>query len=246
MNEDNNDSCLSFESNRKYCFFKAANAFLLLANVLLIIIGFHYMPTYTGAGGNGSYFSVIVTVLGILITVLVTWQIWQVIDTKNIIKQMQKQVCVEQHKREADYKKYSEQLSLFTYAANCANDAIMMMSEMHNIVHNGLSSARSKIGYNEAYVNLFRALRDAIKANTPETERLVDICLDNMRSCLNNAGVLKNNYENYAMFDRDLSAECEAIFNYIEKYPQGLNRRQFSALKELRNHRIALSKNSPR
>lgn len=238
MNESADKDCV--DADNKCCFFKVANAFLLLANLLLIIIGFHYMPTCTRS--DSSYFSVIVAVLGILITVLVTWQIWQVIDTKNIISQMQKQVDAERRKREADYKKYSERLSLFTFAANCANDAVMMITELHNIVNNGLSSARNRAGYNVAYGNLLRALRDAVKANTPETERLIDICLDNMRSCLYSAKNLKDEYNNYAKFDADLNAECDRIYNLIkDAYPQSLNRRQFLILEELRKLRQELS-----
>jgi hypothetical protein len=239
MNEGADKERVDTENN-KYRFFKVANAFLLLTNLLLIIIGFHYMPTCTRP--DSSYFSVIVTVLGILITVLVTWQIWQVIDTKAIISQMQKQVDIEKRKREEDYKNYSRQLSLFTFAANCANDAIMMITELHNIVNNGLSSARNNTGYNVAYGNLLRALRDAVKANTPETERLIDICLDNMHTCLDCAEKLKMQYENYAIFDANLSAECEHIYKSIkDEYPNSLNRRQGLILDKLQNRQKNLT-----
>lgn len=88
MNEDKDKDCLDPENNSKYCFFKVANAFLLLANLLLIILGFHYMPTRLSE--DSSYFSVIVAVLGILVTFLVTWQIGQTLVSREEIKDAKK------------------------------------------------------------------------------------------------------------------------------------------------------------
>lgn len=88
MSEDKNKDCLDPENNSKYCFFKVANAFLLLANLLLIILGFHYIPTCLSE--DSSYFSVIVAVLGILVTVLITWQIWQTIISRREVEKATK------------------------------------------------------------------------------------------------------------------------------------------------------------
>lgn len=85
MSEDKDNDCLDPENNSKCCFFKVANAFLLLANMLLIILGFHYLPTCLSE--DSGYFSVIVAVLGILITVLITWQIWQTIVSREEIQE---------------------------------------------------------------------------------------------------------------------------------------------------------------
>lgn len=73
MNMNDNKDCLDSENNSKYCFFKAANAFLLLANMLLIILGFYYL----NSNEDNSYFNMIVAVLSILVTVLLGWQIWK-------------------------------------------------------------------------------------------------------------------------------------------------------------------------
>ena len=82
MNEDKDKDCLDPENNSKCCFLKVTNAFLLLANVLLIILGFYYLNSKE----DNSYFSMIVTVLAALITILITWQIWQTIVSKEQIK----------------------------------------------------------------------------------------------------------------------------------------------------------------
>lgn len=188
------------------------------------------------------YLGLIIGILALLVTLLVAWNIWQTIDAKDTIKQMKDQVDTERTERETSLKKYSEQLSLFTFAANCVNDAIMMQTELHHIVHNNLSSARGRTGYNEAYCYLLRALRDAIKADVPESERLIDICLDNMLSCLNSAEELKEQYKKYALFNINLGAECDAVYKYIkDKYPNSLNRRQALILDELQNRRKNLT-----
>lgn len=80
MNEDK--SCLDKDNNSKCCFFKVANAFLLLANLLLIILGFYYL----NSKDDNSYFSMIVTVLAILVTVLLGWQIWKSVEFDKAIK----------------------------------------------------------------------------------------------------------------------------------------------------------------
>lgn len=93
MNEDRDNDCLDSENNSKCCFFKVANAFLLLANTLLIILGFYYLPTRISE--DSSYFSVIVAVLAILVTVLLGWQIISLINInrfENNINEVQKQV----------------------------------------------------------------------------------------------------------------------------------------------------------
>ena len=82
--EDKDKDCLNPDNNSKYCFLKVANVFLLLANLLLIIIGFHYLPTCLEP--DSSYFSVIVAVLSILVTVLLGWQIYNAVEMQNVIK----------------------------------------------------------------------------------------------------------------------------------------------------------------
>ena len=85
MSDNTKDKdCLDPDNNNKFCFFKVANAFLMLANLLLIFLGFHYLPTCLSQ--DSSYFSVIVAVLAILVTVLVTWQIYSLINLETKIK----------------------------------------------------------------------------------------------------------------------------------------------------------------
>lgn len=84
MDEKNDKDCLDPENNSKCYFFKVANAFLLLANLFLIIFGFYYLNSKE----DNSYFSMIVAVLGALITVLITWQIWQTVNAYKRIDEL--------------------------------------------------------------------------------------------------------------------------------------------------------------
>lgn len=80
MNEDKD--CIGPENNSEYCFFKVANAFLLLANSLLIFLGFYYLSSKE----DNSYFSMIVAVLSVLVTVLLGWQIWKSVALEKAIR----------------------------------------------------------------------------------------------------------------------------------------------------------------
>lgn len=185
----------------------------------------------------------VVSALSAIITFVVAWQIWQVIDTRNIIKETQERYDKEKTIREEQFKNYSERLSLFTFASYCANDAIFMLQELHIIKNYNLTSSRRVIGYNVAYRNLFRSLRDALMADVPETERLVDICLDNMQSCLSNAEDLKKEYERYARFDKRMDSECDNLYNLIKQsHNDKLNRRQHSLLDDLQERQKKLTK----
>lgn len=84
MNEDKDKDCLGPENNSKYCFFKVANAFLLLANLLLIILGFYYLNSKE----DNSYFSMIVSALTILVTVLLGWQIYKSVEFNRAIRKI--------------------------------------------------------------------------------------------------------------------------------------------------------------
>lgn len=91
MSEDKDKDCLDPESSSKLCFFKVANAFLLFAVFLLFIILCFYAPRVISGKSLGfDYMGVIVAVLGILITALITWQIWQTIISRREVEKATK------------------------------------------------------------------------------------------------------------------------------------------------------------
>lgn len=89
MNEDKDKDCLDPENDSKCCFFKVANAFLLLANLILIIFAGAYLPSKTL---NVDYTAITVAVFGILITVLIGWQIYNAVNIESRISKAERQL----------------------------------------------------------------------------------------------------------------------------------------------------------
>lgn len=84
-NTDTNNKdkdCLDPENNSKYCFFKVANAFLLLANMLLIIMGLYFLPNKKS---ETTTWDILIATLAILVTVLIGWQIYSVFSMRKEI-----------------------------------------------------------------------------------------------------------------------------------------------------------------
>lgn len=93
MNENRDNDCLDPENNSKCCFFKVANAFLLLAVFLLFMVLCFYAPRVIDGKSLGfDYIGVIVAILAILVTVLIGWQIWATIDTRRIIERFDERI----------------------------------------------------------------------------------------------------------------------------------------------------------
>lgn len=87
MNEDKDKDCLDPENKSKCCFFKVANAFLLLAVFLLSVILCFYAPRVINGESLGfDYIGVIVGILSLLVTVLLGWNIFQLMDLKDMRK----------------------------------------------------------------------------------------------------------------------------------------------------------------
>lgn len=112
--KDNTD-CLGPKNNSNYCFFKVANAFLLLAVLLLFVLLCFYAPRVIKGNSLGfDYMGVIVAVLGILVTTLIGWQIYSTIKVREELERykelfpiMQKTVS---EKLKRDIRDYDKQV----------------------------------------------------------------------------------------------------------------------------------------
>lgn len=87
----NNDTpdkdCLDPEINSKCCFFKVANAFLLIFVFLLSIVLAIYAPRVIRGNNLGfDYMGVIIAVLAILVTLLVGWNIFSTIKAERAVR----------------------------------------------------------------------------------------------------------------------------------------------------------------
>lgn len=190
--------------------------------------------------------SVLISALGVLVTFVVAWQIWQVIDTKNVIKDLQVSFDKERAKYVVEMKAQSSKFGEYVFVSACLSDALAVMSETHYIVNNTLPSRR-RIGYNWAYKVLLKSMEDALRNNVPNKKRHVEMCLDNMKSCLNNAEELKNEYEEYCIFDDDLNEKCDISYNeIINNYSNELEHYQHVKLNNLHERRQNLSQSAQR
>lgn len=91
MNENRDKDCLDPENKSKYCFFKVANAFLLLAVFLQFVLLCFYAPRVIKGNSLGfDYMGVIVAILALLVTLLVAWQIYSTIRSTRQIENVEK------------------------------------------------------------------------------------------------------------------------------------------------------------
>ena len=90
MSEDKDKDCIGPENNSKYCFFKVANAFLLLAVFLQFVLLCFYAPRVIKGNSLGfDYMGVIVAILALLVTLLVAWQIYSTIRSTRQIEKVE-------------------------------------------------------------------------------------------------------------------------------------------------------------
>lgn len=109
----NNDTpdkdCLDPEINSKCCFFKVANAFLLIFVFLLSIVLAIYAPRVIRGNNLGfDYMGVIIAVLAILVTLLVGWNIFSTIKAKEELSKAIHDIDSLKHISEKEIKQVSE------------------------------------------------------------------------------------------------------------------------------------------
>lgn len=176
MNEDQYKNCLDPENNSKCCFFKVANAFLLLAVFLQFVILCFYAPRVINGKSLGfDYMGVIVAVLAALITFAVGWQIWQFIAMRDDIKDAKKVTQeIEKLKKELEAKS-----NLLTQR----NLEIISLIDAHSHYRNGDSNIYTP----SRYLDFYKSVDCFIKSNISlqyeplqEAINFMTMCLDSM------------------------------------------------------------------
>ena len=209
MNENNDNDWLDPENNSKCCFFKVANAFLLLANMLLIILGFHYLPTCLSE--DSSYFSVIVAVLGILITVLITWQIWQTITTKGEINEIKKKA----DEAERNFNDLSNQIDIGLKSNRFYTNATRLFIEAEVI----RSRAETSEDLREAYALYLEALVEYLYSDPTD---FIERCLASMERCQTVGSAFDYDPE----FNEGFVKRCDEAFDHVERLYGSLTKEQ--------------------
>lgn len=198
---DKDKDCLDPENNSKFCFFKVANAFLLLANVLLIVIGFYYLPNKES---KTTSWEIVSATLSILVTVLIGWQIFSLIKLESVRKEYRD---IDKKTSEAK-EEISKELSL-QYGDMCL---MFGTKYMENFVK-GLDDIT---GVGHAYGMFVQAIRGYLSSDGKEAK--IEICLNCMRDCLyfvhqNSAWHLVFNEESYNGLNNDYNELLELIHN---------------------------------
>lgn len=213
MSENKPDKdCLAPENTSKCCFFKVANAFLLLANMLLLIIGFYYLPSKN----DNSYFSVIVAVLSILVTVLITWQIYRTIEWEKRIKEI-----------EANNDSIQKSLLFQKDYADAATTYLHANLLFHRATNSVNKNARLSL-YANAYLKYYTALGLFLKTTTDTA----DDCINKMETCSFQLFTGNSKYED-AKFHND----CEVQYDIVSDNFSKLSRKTRDKFATLRKRR---------
>lgn len=90
--DSNKYDCLDQENdNNKFCFYKTVNVFLLAAVFIILLFVPVLAPRIIERDDLGfDYMGIIVAIFGVLISILITWQIWQTISSQEDIKNIKR------------------------------------------------------------------------------------------------------------------------------------------------------------
>lgn len=217
MNEDKNKNCLDPENNSKYCFFKVTNAFLLLANMILIIFAFAYLPAQSL---NVDYTAITVAVFGILITVLIGWQIYNAVNVESRISKAEKQLLEMIQKVEDTEKRIndnSESAEKYSTAINCMGCALanyyqIRLDKDKNVK---LKAREFCVSYNMAVRSITYFLES--EKNPSLIIPWIQSCVNIMEQCLNELSKeLYSNVTGYAPLK--MIERCDTVHRTILKY----------------------------
>lgn len=213
MSDNNTDKgCLDPENKDKCCFFKVANAFLLLANMLLLIVGFYYLPSKN----DNSYFSVIVAVLAILVTVLITWQIYRTIEWEKRIKEI-----------EENNNSIQKSLLFQKDYADAATTYLHANLLFHRATNSVNKNARLSL-YANAYIKYYTALGLFLKTTTDAA----DDCISKMETCSLQLFPESSKYE-----DAKFHSDCETQYDIVSENFSKLSRELRDKFATLRKRR---------
>lgn len=236
-NTDTNEKykgCLDLEDNSMCCFFKVANSFLLLANLLLIILGFHYHPTCLSE--DSSYFSVIVAVLGILVTVLITWQIWQTIISRREVEKATKAID--------KLKNLDNELRTQRSLLENRNLEIIHLIDAHARLH----EAENESDLSYKYILYAEAIMLLIQSNIDMSYEQFENARVGLLNTLNAFQALTDidEIEDFLNSERDYEKYYQILMTLLTKRSEGTDklRRQLTSQREIRSEVIAAVRDS--
>lgn len=217
MSEDKDKNCLDPESSSNYCFFKVANAFLLLANVILIIFAGAYLPSKTL---NIDYTAIIVAVFGILITVLIGWQIYNAVNIESRISKSEKQLgdtLTRLQATEANIEKNALSSERYSTAVNCMACALTNYYQIRLDKEIDIKSKAREfcISYNMSV----RAITYLLESEKKPTLIIpwIQVCTNIMEHCINE--LAKEQYANISGYaPQIMNDRCDNAHKIFNKH----------------------------
>lgn len=222
--KDNAD-CLDPKNNSNYCFFKVANAFLLLAVFLLFVLLCFYAPRVIKGNSLGfDYMGVIVAILALLVTFLVAWQIWQTIAAREEIREMKNAAEMVEDRFNSLNRQLAEQRESIPHMI----EATRLYSHAHTLRTVGVNDG---INLREAYVLYLEAIVEFLQFNPKD---FVDRCLAGMKRCQSpNVGAFNYNPEHNKTFVERCNRNYETLEGMFNLLTQE-QREQIRKLREIR------------
>lgn len=229
--------CLDPENNSKYCFFKVANAFLLFAVFLLFVTLCFYAPRVISGKSLGfDYMGVIVAVLGILITALITWQIWQTIISRREVEKATK-TANRLNKLESEL---NQQRNIY----ESRNLEIKHLIDAHARLH----EADNERDLSYKYILYAEAIRLLIQSNMDMTYEQFENARHGLFDTLRAFQSLANDdkIEDFINSEREYERYYQLLMSLLTKQSEevGKFKLQLARIRELRLDAIEAMKNS--
>lgn len=227
----------SIEKATNAIFFKIANVFLIISNLSLLILGYYNLNSKQ----DNSYFSVIVAVLCILVTILITWQIWQ---TVNAEKRLQK-IEQDNNQFKIDINNKIQEIKNKTY--NISRE--MLGVRLYCDATSSFSGANIRLLIHSTNINIdeiVRAYRETalslrISISIQHSGMLVPHCLESLDLSLyllENTEYVKTEY----VFSQQIGNTLDSCYFDIIKIIRE-NHKHRELLDIIRNRRLAITEN---
>lgn len=190
---------------------------VVLAVVLSVLALVRSYPTNYGEL-YFDWYGIIVAILGIMVTLLVGWQIYNVIDARQVLRNIdvfEKRIDVFEKRMLSRMKKTEDKIEEFRAQLLLHGEAYLLYGMAVTFSHNVYREINSKINPQEkntawlslsnAYLSAFKAFELFLKANSED--KFLLLCLDQMEFCL---------IEKEMEFDGILFNDCKKIYTTVQ------------------------------
>lgn len=164
---------------------------------VLVLIGIGYLTTIGNHKDKVTDFSALATVMGVLVTLLVGWQIYSTIEANKKIASIKNELTTHHH--------YVNARIHFTQGQNLMQTTLSLISQ--NKSNNTTTNPAFVGNLCVAYRNYLEALTHYLQSN--KDIKAINSCVSNMDVCLNN--LQKENVE----FAKTIGDKCDSLYDAL-------------------------------